>query len=219
MLAVDACTLRKAACAIYSVKSTHGSNEDNDTVDGKVAPTRHYCLDNDAVLLQECTVNHCALLHLLESGGNRTQDQPISALHSTDGFRAHGNLTPSVDDGSLQRKCFKVGVLNFALFNNGEERAGGGREVLSKTGGRRSFLRRHCAPAPPRRGLSQRQFRLCVVGFELHVARRRIDTHAPGRPLAGPPSPPKPLPDRLHERFAQHGFRIRARAPRRRERV
>ncbi|KAF2624376.1 hypothetical protein BU25DRAFT_160460 [Macroventuria anomochaeta] len=60
---------------------------------------------------KECTVNHCALPHLLESGGNRTQDQPISALHATDGFRAHGNLTPSVDDGSLQRKCFKVGVL------------------------------------------------------------------------------------------------------------
>jgi len=27
-------------------------------------------------------------------------------LHFTDGFRSHGDLTPSVDDGSLQRKCF-----------------------------------------------------------------------------------------------------------------
>jgi hypothetical protein len=31
-------------------------------------------------------------------------------LHFTDGFRAHGDLTPSVDDGSLQRKCFFVSV-------------------------------------------------------------------------------------------------------------
>lgn len=73
--------------------------------------------DRAGVERKRCTVDHCARLHVLESGGNRTQDQPVSALHSTDGFRAHGNLTPSVDGGSLQRKCFKVGVLNFALFN------------------------------------------------------------------------------------------------------
>lgn len=85
-------------------------------------------------MLKECTVNHCALLHLLESGGNRTQDQPISALHSTDGFRAHGNLTPSVDDGSLQRKCFKVGVLNFALFNMESKSLAAAEKVLLKAG-------------------------------------------------------------------------------------
>lgn len=81
-------------------------------------------------MLKECTVNHCALPHVLESGGNRTQDQPISALHATDGFRAHGNLTPSVDDGSLQRKCFKVGVLNFALFNMESKGRAAAEQVL-----------------------------------------------------------------------------------------
>lgn len=85
-------------------------------------------------MLKGCTVNHCALLHLLESGGNRTQDQPISALHATDGFRAHGNLTPSVDDGSLQRKCFKVGVLNFALFNMESKRLAAAAKVLLRAG-------------------------------------------------------------------------------------
>ena len=85
-------------------------------------------------MLKGCTVNHCALLHLLESGGNRTQDQPISALHATDGFRAHGNLTPSVDDGSLQRKCFKVGVLNFALFNMESKRLAAPAKVLLRPG-------------------------------------------------------------------------------------
>jgi hypothetical protein len=92
-------------------------------------------------MLKECTVNHCALLHLLESGGNRTQDQPISALHSTDGFRAHGNLTPSVDDGSLQRKCFKVGVLNFALFNMESKRFAAAAKVLSSARLGRTYLR------------------------------------------------------------------------------
>ena len=55
-------------------------------------------------------------------------------LHFTDGFRSHGNLTPSVDDGSLQRKCFKVGVLNFALFNMESKRLAAAAKVLLRAG-------------------------------------------------------------------------------------
>ena len=138
-------------------------------------------------MIKGCTVNHCALLHLLESGGNRTQDQPISALHATDGFRAHGNLTPSVDGGSLQRKCFKVGVLNFALFNMESKGDAGPDKVLSRArpeqlvgAGRRG--RR----LPRGERLSQRHFRLCCGKT---AARRRIDTHTLGRLFAGPRHP------------------------------
>ena len=89
--------------------------------------------------LRECTVNHCALPHLPEGGGDRTQDRPFSALHSTDGFRAHGNLAPPVDGGSLQRKCFIVGVLNFCVVQYGSKGEAGAAKVLCR---RRPWFRR-----------------------------------------------------------------------------
>jgi len=97
----------------------------------------------------------------------------ISALHATDGFRAHGNLTPSVDDGSLQRKCFQVGVLNFALFNMEGKGCAGAEKVLlharpeQLVGGMRATAR-----LPRGQRLSQRHFRLLVWerGKQLHAA-------------------------------------------------
>lgn len=169
-----------------------------------------------SAMLKECTVNHCALLHLLESGGNRTQDRPVSALHSTDGFRAHGNLTSSVDDGLLQRKCFKVGVLNFALFNmKGRGFAAAEKVLLSVRLGVASvsagFGRARWSRG---RLLSQRIFVVSrfPVGKQLHAAAPI--SHAPGRPICRTRRPFPPHLHRTHE-TAQHGFRVRARAPRR----
>ena len=187
--------------------------------------------------MRGCTVNHCALLHLPEGGGDRTQDRPFSALHSTDGFRAHGNLAPPVDGGSLQRKCFKVGVLNFCVVQYGGKGSAAAAKVLCR---RRPRFRR--APGSQqgrgcdllgwaggvwRRGkvLSQRHFRLCCGnrGKQLppRYPRKRTTPHC----LAGPhalsyrrPHTPITLPHTT----AQHGFRVGARAPRRqrcRERV
>lgn len=62
-----------------------------------------------------------------KAGATAPKISQISALHSTDGFRAHGNLAPSVDGGSLQRKCFIVGVLNFCVVQYGGQSSGDGR--------------------------------------------------------------------------------------------
>lgn len=155
----------------------------------------------------------------------------IAALHATDGFRAHGNLTPSTDGGSLQRKCFKVGVLNFALFNM----EGRGRAALAKvlssarpeqliggTGrGGRAQPRGQAAESTP--------FSPFGVGKQLHAAASP-STHphphppqdAPGRPRLQEPVPRRTPHSRERAAAAQHGFRVGARAPRRprcRERV
>ena len=168
-------------------------------------------------MIKGCTVNHCALLHLLESGGNRTQDQPISALHATDGFRAHGNLTPSVDGGSLQRKCFKVGVLNFALFNMESKRFAVEEKVLLKPGtGKTTPASLRALP----RGQAAESTPFSSLLWENSCTPPHRYPHT--RTLICRTPSPHPSAYRTHENFAQHGFRVRARAPRRqrcRERV
>jgi hypothetical protein len=171
-----------AACVIYLVTSTKLDGDD-DTVDGKVLQVLN-STRVEGMYGQSLRSPPCAR--------KRRKPHPrsaISVLHSTDGFRAHGNLTPSVDGGSLQRKCFIVGVLNFALFNNEEERTGGSSEVLSGArGGQMMFPCLRCPAATA----ESTPFSPLRVGFEQHDARRRFhfnDIHAPGRPSAGPPSP------------------------------
>ena len=189
--------------------------------------------------LRECTVNHCALLHLPEGGGNRTQDRPVSALHSTDGFRAHGNLAPPVDGGSLQRKCFKVGVLNFCVVQYGGKGQAAAAKVLCR---RRLRFRR--APGC-QQGRGQGCHLLGWAGAVLaagqgaestpfspvlwesrKTAAAAIPTQTDDAPL--PCRTPRlsyrrpHTPTTLPHTTAQHGFRVGARAPRRqrcRERV
>lgn len=156
-----------------------------------------------SIAVQKCAVNHCARLHVLESGGNRTQDRPVlvSTLQTVFVLMETSHHR---DGGSLQRKCFIVGVLNFALFNI-EAGTAARAKVLWQPGRNNVSGRRGGLWAAPRRRLSQLIFacaweKSCNLGAEQSSIASHSRHSSPLQHTPDSAHPRTPVLSSLHSR-------------------
>jgi hypothetical protein len=143
-----------------------------------------------------CTTDHCALSHCKSREKPHPRSVTVMFLStSLNGFRAHGDLAPSVDDGSLHRKCFSVRVYFFALFEEAERRTSADAVLFASPAG---LFRRapRCPATPGKRRLSH------FVGFEVEVAPTPVPLHnsisTPPRVLPAHPHLPPPILETAH---------------------